>query len=67
MIGAGCKILGNIEIGKNSKVGAGSVVLSNVPERVTVVGVPAKIIASENTLESPCDTMNQTDFFGSGI
>ncbi|PIE45688.1 MAG: serine O-acetyltransferase [Gammaproteobacteria bacterium] len=41
MIGSGAKILGNIEIGEGAKVGAGSVVLSNVEGRTTVVGVPA--------------------------
>ena len=44
MVGSGAKILGNIEIGRGSKVGAGSVVLNDVPAHVTVVGVPAKIV-----------------------
>lgn len=44
MIGAGAKILGNIEIGKGAKIGAGSVVLQTVPPHTTVAGVPAKII-----------------------
>jgi len=65
MIGAGCKILGNIEIGSCSKVGAGSVVLQNVPPRVTVVGVPAKVVAEHNS-DEPCETMDQT-FFGAHI
>ncbi|AAM67622.1 serine O-acetyltransferase [Buchnera aphidicola] len=43
-IGAGAKILGNIEVGQGVKVGAGSIVLKNIPPFVTVVGVPAKII-----------------------
>lgn len=41
MIGAGAKILGNIEIGEGSKIGANSVVLKPVPARTTVVGIPA--------------------------
>ncbi len=45
IIGAGAKVLGNIEIGKKAKIGAGSVVLKNVPAYVTVVGVPARIIS----------------------
>jgi serine O-acetyltransferase len=45
MIGAGAKILGNIEIGAFSRIAAGSVVLHAVPERVTVAGVPAKIVS----------------------
>src|SRR4029079_10776011 len=44
MIGAGAKILGNLEIGAYSRVGAGSVVLKDVPERCTVAGVPAKVV-----------------------
>jgi serine O-acetyltransferase len=45
VIGAGAKILGNIEIGLNSKIGAGAVVLSSVPSYSTAAGVPAKIIS----------------------
>ena len=41
LIGAGAKLLGNIEVGAFAKIGAGSVVLSDVPSRTTVVGVPA--------------------------
>lgn len=44
MIGAGAKILGNIEVGMGAKVGAGSVVLQPVPPHTTVAGVPAKIV-----------------------
>src|SRR6478735_3432211 len=44
LIGAGAKILGNIEIGRGSKVGAGSVVLRDVPPHTTVAGVPARIV-----------------------
>ena len=58
MIGSGAKILGNIEIGQGSKVGAGSVVLGDVPAHVTVVGVPAKIVGRP-CCESPCETMQQ--------
>ncbi|MGB3608758.1 MAG: serine O-acetyltransferase [Cellvibrio sp.] len=49
LISAGAKILGNIEVGECAKVGAGSVVLKNVPPRTTVAGVPAKIVG-----ESKC-------------
>jgi serine acetyltransferase len=41
---AGAKVLGNIEIGRDAKVGAGSVVLRDVPPRATVAGVPARIV-----------------------
>lgn len=44
LIGAGSKILGNVEVGKGAKIGAGSVVLANVPAHCTVAGVPAKVI-----------------------
>jgi serine O-acetyltransferase len=44
VVGAGAKILGNITIGKNSRIGAGSVVLRNIPDDSTVVGVPGHII-----------------------
>jgi len=43
IIGTGAKLLGNITIGKNSKIGANSVVLINVPENATVVGIPGKV------------------------
>jgi serine O-acetyltransferase len=44
LIGAGAKVLGNIKVGDCSRIGAGSVVLKEVPPRVTVAGVPAKVI-----------------------
>jgi serine O-acetyltransferase len=44
MIGAGAKILGNIEVGENARVAAGSVVLRDVPPGATVAGVPAKVV-----------------------
>jgi serine O-acetyltransferase len=44
LIGAGAKILGNVEIGEFARVGAGSVVVDDVPPHVTVAGVPAKVI-----------------------
>jgi serine O-acetyltransferase len=42
---AGAKVLGNVEIGRDAKVGAGSVVLHDVPPGATVAGVPARIVA----------------------
>ena len=47
VVGGGAKILGNIVVGKNCRIGAGSVVLRNVPENSTVVGVPGHIIFRE--------------------
>lgn len=47
VIGAGAKVLGNITLGNSSKVGAGAVVLKDVPAGATAVGVPAKIIQEQ--------------------
>src|SRR5690606_35565971 len=58
LIGAGAKILGNIEIGHCSKVAAGSVVLRPVPPNRTVAGVPARIIG-ETGCEEPSPAMDQ--------
>ncbi len=44
LLAAGCKVIGNIEVGEGAKVGAGSVVLEDVPPHVTVAGVPARIV-----------------------
>jgi len=44
IVSAGAKILGSIEIGKNVIIGAGAVVIKSVPDNVTVVGVPGKIV-----------------------
>ena len=44
VIGAGAKILGNIKIGENSRIGAGSVVVDDVPAYSTVVGIPGRIV-----------------------
>ncbi|NOQ30293.1 MAG: serine O-acetyltransferase [Helicobacteraceae bacterium] len=44
VLGAGAKILGNITIGKNSKIGANSVVVRDVPDDSTAVGIPAHVI-----------------------
>ena len=44
MIAAGAKVLGNIKIGKDAKVGANAVVLVDVPAGATAVGIPARII-----------------------
>ncbi|MBP3338738.1 MAG: serine O-acetyltransferase [Lachnospiraceae bacterium] len=48
MISAGAKILGSFTIGENSKVGAGSVVLEEVPPNSTVVGVPGRVVKQDN-------------------
>lgn len=55
LISAGAKILGNIEVGECAKVGAGSVVLKDVPPRSTVAGVPARIIGENRCLQPSRD------------
>ena len=45
VVGAGAKLIGDITIGDNAKIGAGSVVVTNVPPNATVVGVPGHIVA----------------------
>ena len=44
VVGAGAKILGPVKVGANCKIGAGSVVLQNVPSNSTVIGVPGRVI-----------------------
>ncbi|MGE7369260.1 serine O-acetyltransferase [Neorhizobium sp. NPDC001467] len=58
LIGAGAKILGNIEIGHCSRIAAGSVVLKPVPHNSTVAGVPAKVVGTAGCSE-PSRVMNQ--------
>ena len=58
MISVGAKILGNITIGEGSKVGAGSLVLDDVPAHVTVAGVPAKIVGRPDG-DAPALEMDQ--------
>ncbi|MGF6258232.1 serine O-acetyltransferase [Ensifer sp. LBL] len=60
MLGAGAKILGNIEVGAYSKVAAGSVVLKTVPPRTTVAGVPATVVRIHRVDEIPAAEMDQT-------
>ena len=57
LLGAGAKILGRVEIGTGAKVGAGSVVLTDVPPHTTVAGVPAVVVGT--TEENPAIEMNQ--------
>ena len=58
MIGAGAKILGNIEVGENARVAAGSVVLRDVPAHTTAAGVPAKVVRT-TTPGEPSRSMDQ--------
>ena len=60
MISAGAKVLGSFTIGDNSKIGAGSVVLSEVPPCSTVVGVPGRVVKRGN-MALPQETLNHAD------
>lgn len=60
MISAGAKVLGSFTIGENSKIGAGSVVLEEVPPNCTVVGVPGRVV-KRNNLKLVREDMNQID------
>ena len=62
VIGAGAKVLGPIYIGSNSKIGANSVVLNNVPEGATAVGIPAKNIIKIK--EEKLDIIEIKDYMG---
>jgi serine O-acetyltransferase len=58
MLGAGAKVLGNIEIGRCARVAAGSVVLKPVPRNTTVAGVPARVVGEAGCAE-PARSMDQ--------
>ena len=58
MISAGAKVLGSFTIGENSKIGAGSVVLEEVPPNCTVVGVPGRVVKRDN-IKIPRSDMDQ--------
>ncbi len=58
MVSAGAKIIGSFTVGENSKIGAGSVVLKEVPPNCTVVGVPGRIVKRDN-IKVPRSDMDQ--------
>ncbi|MFG1263373.1 MULTISPECIES: serine O-acetyltransferase [Xanthobacter] len=58
LIGAGAKVLGNIEVGRCARVAAGSVVLKPVPRNSTVAGIPAKVVGEAGCAE-PSRSMDQ--------
>ena len=58
MISAGAKVLGSFRVGENSKIGAGSVVVKEVPPNSTVVGIPGNIVKRDN-IRIPRNDMDQ--------
>lgn len=58
MVSAGARVIGSFTVGENSKIGAGSVVLSEVPKNCTVVGVPGRIV-KQNNVKIPRNDLDQ--------
>lgn len=65
LIGAGAKILGNVEIGEGAKIGAGSVVLDPVPPHCTAAGVPARVVGCPECPEPALDMDHRIETGGS--
>ena len=62
MIGAGAKVLGPVTVGDNSKIAAGAVVLKDIPENSTAVGIPARVVRSDDArVEQNLDQVNIPD------
>lgn len=61
VVGAGAKVLGNIQVGNNVRIGAGSVVLRDVPSDCTVVGIPGRIIYRSGVRVAPLEHNNLPD------
>ena len=60
MVSAGAKVLGSFKVGDNSKIGAGAVVIKEVPDNATVVGVPGRVV-KHNDVRLPQEHMDQTN------
>ena len=67
LLGAGCKVLGNIEVGCCARVAAGSVVLKDVPPRVTVAGVPARVVGKAPCPEPALEMDHGLDLENGGV
>lgn len=59
MISTGAKVLGPFKVGDNARIAAGAVVLQEVPEDATVVGIPGKVVKHKGKRLDPCDTLDQ--------
>ncbi|MEG4817208.1 serine O-acetyltransferase [Microcoleus sp. K5-D4] len=67
VVGAGAKVLGNIQIGNNVRIGAGSVVLRDVPSDCTVVGIPGRIISRKKQVEDALNSQGLPDLEAQAI
>lgn len=61
LIGSGAKVLGPFKVGNNARIAAGAVVLDEVPENATAVGVPAKIVRINGIKPQPLDQIHYSD------
>ena len=62
MIGSGAKVLGPVVIGNNTKIASGAVVLQNIPDNCTAVGVPARIVKQNGVrVDSDLDQIDIPD------
>ena len=59
LVGSGAKVLGPFKVGDNARIAAGAVVLTEVPENATAVGVPAKIVRVNGVKPAPCADLDQ--------
>ncbi len=59
LVGSGAKVLGPFRVGDNARIAAGAVVLSEVPENATAVGVPAKIVRVNGVKPTACSELDQ--------
>ncbi len=59
MVGSGARVLGPVKIGSNSKIAAGAVVLKDIPENSTAVGIPARVVRQKGV--KTCDNMDQVN------
>lgn len=67
IVGGGAKVLGNIRIGNNARIGAGSVVVHPVPDNSTVVGIPGKVVRQRMDLNDPLEHGKLPDPEGQAI
>ena len=59
VVGAGAKVLGPITMHKGAKIGSNSVVVRDVPENATVIGIPGRVVVQQNKPEAPTDGERQ--------